>query len=142
MYKRQLDGTVPWHLVWRMHSLNDLGLSRNAMSGTLPHWLGGFDALARLRLDENSLSGTLPTWLGSFTQLSELGLHGNRLSGSIPTEIAAASRLSYLYLQDNNYQLTGRISDIPSEFSYEKQPQLRVLCVPHPGSGDTQCWKG
>ena len=105
-------------LVWRMHGLNDLGLSRNAMSGTLPHWLGGFDALARLRLDENSLSGTLPTWLGSFTQLSELGLHGNRLSGSIPTEIAAASRLSYLYLQDNNYQLTGRISDIPSD-SYE-----------------------
>ena len=46
-----LDGTVPWHLVWRMHGLNDLGLSRNAMSGTLPHWLGGFDALARLRLD-------------------------------------------------------------------------------------------
>ena len=125
-----------------MHGLNDLGLSRNAMSGTLPHWLGGFDALARLRLDENALSGTLPTWLGSFTQLSELGLHGNRLSGSIPTEIAAASRLSYLYLQDNNYQLTGRISDIPSEFSYEKLPKLRVLCVPHPGSGDTQCWKG
>ena len=56
--------------------------------------------------------------------------------------IAAASRLSYLYLQDNNYQMTGRISDIPSEFSYEKLPKLRVLCVPHPGSGDTQCWKG
>ena len=90
--------------------VNDLSLSWNRLSGTIPAELGDLTFLSSLYLYGNQLSGAIPSELGNLSHLIYLELNHNRLSGQIPSELGSLSKLERLWLQSN--QLNGVI---PSE---------------------------
>jgi Leucine-rich repeat (LRR) protein len=129
----QVTGTFP--NVTAMKRLEELRLSSNRLSGSLPDTLGAFARLRVLQAASNALSGSLPVTLcnaqnleeldvgnnaltgqipscvGTLNKLQRLDLSGNRFVGSIPAELGNLANLQVLLLQSN--QLTGQI---PSTF--------------------------
>ena len=90
--------------------VNDLSLSWNRLSGTIPAEIGNLTFLSSLYLYVNQLSGSIPPELGNLSNLIYLELNHNRLNGQIPSELGNLPRLERLWLQSN--QLSGVI---PSE---------------------------
>ena len=103
----RLTGTIPTEL-GNLSSLTELGLSHNRLDGTIPSKLGGLSNLVTLDLSGNLLTGTIPPGLGNLADLSVLRLAWNQLTGSIPTELSGLKHLSTLWLGGN--QFTGCIS--------------------------------
>ncbi|MXX93027.1 MAG: hypothetical protein F4Y63_06190, partial [Chloroflexi bacterium] len=93
-----------------LSNLQELHLSGNQLSGTIPVELGNLSNLETLSLAATQLSGAIPVELGNLSNLETLYLHRNRLSGAIPSELGSLSNLGTLYLQSN--RLSGAI---PSE---------------------------
>ncbi len=87
--------------------VNDLSLSWNRLSGTIPAEIGDLTFLSSLYLHVNQLSGSIPPELGNLSNLIYLELYSNRLSGQIPSELGNLSRLEGLWLHRN--QLSGSI---------------------------------
>ena len=84
-----------------------LHLSENQLTGSIPAELGKLSQLRSLWLDDNQLSGNIPTELGNLSQLTYLDLSGNQLTGNILAELGNLPQLTSLYLGSN--QLTGNI---------------------------------
>ncbi|EEF44972.1 inactive LRR receptor-like serine/threonine-protein kinase BIR2 [Ricinus communis] len=110
----QLSGQVPESLKY-CKSLQNLDLSSNALSGTIPSqictWL---PYLVTLDLSNNDLSGSIPHDLVNCTYLNNLILSNNRLSGPIPYEFSSLSRLKRFSVANND--LTGTIPSFFSNF--------------------------
>ncbi|XP_044971876.1 receptor-like protein EIX2 [Hordeum vulgare subsp. vulgare] len=87
--------------------LQELDLSDNNFSGTLPSLTGKFTRLSILSLKRNSLVGPVPQSLGNLTCLTFLELNGNHLTGSIPTKLGTLTSLTFLDISSND--LTGSI---------------------------------
>nr|XP_040257999.1 receptor-like protein EIX2 [Aegilops tauschii subsp. strangulata] len=68
-------------------NLQELDLSSNTFTGTLPNFLGDFTSLRTLSLSGNSLAGPIPPQLGNLTCLTSLDLSSNHFTGSIPDEL-------------------------------------------------------
>ncbi|KAE8768780.1 LRR receptor-like serine/threonine-protein kinase FLS2 [Hordeum vulgare] len=82
--------------------LQELDLSGNKFSGSLPNFIGNFTRLSILSLSENSLAGHIPPQLGNLTCLTSLDLDDNHLTGSIPAEFGALTSLTYLGICSND----------------------------------------
>lgn len=87
--------------------LEELVLSFNHLSGSIPEELGDLKGLTRLSLSVNELNGPIPSELGRLKQLTSLRLDQNRLSGPIPLNLGGMTVLRSMVLSDN--QLTGFI---------------------------------
>ncbi|XP_019183339.1 PREDICTED: probable inactive receptor kinase At1g27190 [Ipomoea nil] len=102
-----LGGEVPGALQ-DCHSLQNLDLSGNGLSGTIPsqicRWL---PYLVTLDLSSNDLTGPIPPDLGNCTYLNKLILNDNKLTGNIPSQIASLGRLKTLSVANND--LSGRL---------------------------------
>lgn len=98
-----------------MSKLENLLLSGNELTGSIPWSIGSLSALQRLDLSTNRLSGQIPRELGDLTSLKALGLHHNRLSGPIPWELSGVRTLKRLIVNDND--LTGAVPPEISEMS-------------------------
>ncbi|XP_020081931.1 LRR receptor-like serine/threonine-protein kinase GSO1 [Ananas comosus] len=111
--------------------LEELGLSKNGIVGTLPNWLwnmSSFDgnlpfalcestSLQVLDISNNKLSGEIPSCLGMLQdQLLVLDMMSNTLSGNVPTSLGKLRALSILDLSNN--RLSG---EIPSSLQYCRQ---------------------
>ncbi|GAB4844053.1 Receptor-like kinase tmk4 [Ancistrocladus abbreviatus] len=85
-------------------NLQNLRLSYNNLTGSLPSSLGGSE-IQNLWLNNQKmgLSGSLNV-MGTLTQLAQVWLHANSFSGSIP-DLANCTNIFDLQLRDN--QLTG-----------------------------------
>ncbi|KAF2308659.1 hypothetical protein GH714_011897 [Hevea brasiliensis] len=109
-----LSGQVPESLKY-CESLQNLDLSSNALSGTIPTqictWL---PYLVTLDLSNNDLSGSIPPDLVNCTYLNNLILSNNRLSGPIPYEVSRLARLKKFSVANND--LTGTIPSFFSNF--------------------------
>ena len=90
--------------------VQQLSLSDNHLSGTIPPELRVLTSLQYFSLTDNQLSGVIPSALGDLTSLHGLYLSHNQLSGPIPLKLGSLPNLELLWLDSN--QLTG---DIPSE---------------------------
>ncbi|XP_042376613.1 LRR receptor-like serine/threonine-protein kinase RGI5 [Zingiber officinale] len=106
-----LTGSIPEELS-NCSSLTTLQLDKNALSGSIPWQIGNLKSLESLFLWGNSLSGTIPVSFGNCTELYALDLSQNGLTGSIPEDIFTLNKLSKLLLLGNS--LTG---PLPSSVS-------------------------
>ncbi|KAH0758806.1 hypothetical protein KY290_022299 [Solanum tuberosum] len=90
-----------------LKNLNDLKLSSNQISGSIPMTLGDLTELKFLYLHSNQLSGPIPSELGNLKNLNDLELCDNQLTGSIPITLGDLTELKILWLYSN--QLSGLI---------------------------------
>ncbi|XP_073006810.1 receptor-like protein EIX2 isoform X2 [Typha latifolia] len=83
--------------------IEELDLSANNLTGSLPSWLEHMTSLRYLDLSNNSLSGHIPSGIGKLTNLSSLYLSSNHFVGTISEDhFANLTRLEYLSLSDNS----------------------------------------
>ena len=71
--------------------MKHLDLGWNALSGSVPEWLGQMRSLRILKLSSNRLTGPIPAALGECggRQLEQLHLFDNMLEGLVPSESLA-----------------------------------------------------
>ncbi|KAL2577770.1 hypothetical protein AAZV13_16G157400 [Glycine max] len=94
--------------LYGLHRLKSLDLSSSNLHGTISDALGNLTSLVELDLSYNQLEGTIPTSLGNLTSLVELDLSRNQLEGTIPTFLGNLRNLwetdlTYLYLSINKF---------------------------------------
>ncbi|KAA8538576.1 hypothetical protein F0562_028230 [Nyssa sinensis] len=93
-------------------NLEELDLSYNRLSGTLPNEIGDIN-LERLSIHESSLTGLIPFKIFNISTIRMIDLHSNQLSGHLPICMGCwLPNLEELYLGSN--KLTGTI---PSSIS-------------------------
>lgn len=90
-------------------SLQELDLSGNAITGSIPAEIGNLTGLSNMNLSSNKISGSIPTAIGNLTNLTNLDLGNNSLSGTIPVEVGNLTKLTNLDLGGNN--LSGSIPE-------------------------------
>ncbi|KAJ3106023.1 hypothetical protein HDU97_007207 [Phlyctochytrium planicorne] len=117
--KNRLTGSLP-DAVSSLTKLTSLDISGNLLEGTLPTTITNMALLQKLDLSANKLSGAIPANLLSSRALTFLDLHSNSLNGPVPDTISKAERLEYLDLSDN--MLDG---SLPA--AIEALPQLATL---------------
>ena len=86
--------------------INDIRLSANNLTGTIPDW-SGWTSADNIWLFNNNLAGTIPDWSG-WTSGNQIHLNSNNLTGTIPDWSGWSSGNS-IRLSSNN--LTGTIPD-------------------------------
>jgi Leucine-rich repeat (LRR) protein len=96
-----LGGTLPSNIGSLSKNLEELILTGNKISGTIPKEIGHLTNLSLLYMEKNFLTGNLPISLGNLQELFVLSLSQNKLSGQIPRSIGNLNQLSELYLQEN-----------------------------------------
>ncbi|KAH7854434.1 hypothetical protein Vadar_013790 [Vaccinium darrowii] len=112
-----VSGLIPYSL-WEIPTLLILDLSKNKLSGNLPHNYEGWGVrsdLMVMRLSSNKLSGILPSSFGNFTSLEELQLNGNSFYGELPLSLRNCSSLIVLNLGENGFSgsIPRWIDDLP-----------------------------
>ncbi|KAL5139649.1 Receptor-like protein EIX2 [Glycine soja] len=91
----------------RVYLMNDIDLSNNNLSGSVPLEIYMLTGLQSLNLSHNQLMGTIPQEIGNLKQLEAIDLSRNQFSGEIPVSLSALHYLSVLNLSFNN--LMGKI---------------------------------
>ncbi|PIN23774.1 Serine/threonine protein kinase [Handroanthus impetiginosus] len=102
-------------------ALENVELSFNNITGTIPRSVGNLTKLQTFYVSDNNLIGTIPKEIGNLHNLELLDLGVNNLRGSIPKEIFNISTLRWISVSVN--QLTGYL---PSNFGYGL-PNLQEL---------------
>ncbi|KAL3500668.1 hypothetical protein ACH5RR_039761, partial [Cinchona calisaya] len=92
-----------------MHTLAELYLSQNQISGLIPDCFGNITSLRKLYLRSNLLSSTIPTSMWNLRDLLVLDVAWNSLTGSLPLEIGNLKAAISINLSMN--QISG---DIPA----------------------------
>ncbi|KAF3678524.1 Protein STRUBBELIG-RECEPTOR FAMILY 1 [Capsicum annuum] len=95
-------------------TLQNIFLSANAFTGSIPTSLSYLTRLSAMSLNDNHLTGEIPDSFHSLTALVNLDLSSNNLSGPLPPTLGDMSSLTALHLQDN--QLSGTLDvlqDLP-----------------------------
>ncbi|RZB61543.1 receptor-like protein EIX2 [Glycine soja] len=83
------------------HSLQDLDLSYNQITGSLPD-LSVFPSLKTLVLNQNQLSGNIPEGIRLPFHLESLSIQSNSLEGGIPKSFGNSCALRSLDMSGNN----------------------------------------
>ncbi|KAM5587863.1 putative leucine-rich repeat receptor-like serine/threonine-protein kinase [Rosa sericea] len=116
--RNYLSGNIP--LEWASTKLQNLSLTVNNLSGTIPAYLGNITTLKLLFLDSNQFYGTVPPELGKLVNLERLLLGQNNLSGELPLDLSNLNKLKVLKIGSNNFN--GIIPDL-----FESWSQLQSL---------------
>ncbi|MED6173922.1 hypothetical protein PIB30_064250 [Stylosanthes scabra] len=91
------------------HSLQELDLSFNQITGSIPDDLSMFQSLKRLFLSQNQLRGKLPENIRLPSQLEALSISWNSIEGGIPNSFGNICSLESLDLSYNI--MTGELPD-------------------------------
>ncbi|KAJ3239464.1 hypothetical protein HDU81_005907 [Chytriomyces hyalinus] len=116
-----LTGSLPAGL-YDLTALTSINLERNQISGTLPNSISNLVNLKQLRLANNAFSGTLPHTIGALHALILLDLHSNLLEGDIPESLGSCVALQKLDLGCNRFS-----GVIPKSFGHLKDLQILSL---------------
>uniref|UniRef100_A0A6N2M010 Leucine-rich repeat-containing N-terminal plant-type domain-containing protein n=1 Tax=Salix viminalis TaxID=40686 RepID=A0A6N2M010_SALVM len=106
-----IGGEIPSNLPVTMQNLF---LSDNNFTGSIPDSLSSLTLLKAMSLNENFLSGEIPDAFQALPGLINLDLSSNNLSGQLPSSFMDLASLTTLRLQDN--QLSGTLDvleDLP-----------------------------
>ena len=98
-----------------------IDLSRNNLSGVIPHGIANLSTLGTLNLSWNQLTRKIPEDIGAMQGLETLDFSSNRLSGPIPLSMASITSLSHLNLSHN--LLSGPIPTT-NQFSTFNDPSV------------------
>ncbi|KOM55200.1 hypothetical protein LR48_Vigan10g109200 [Vigna angularis] len=109
-----------------IHSLQDLGLVHNHITGTLPN-ISIFSSLKTLLLDGNKLSGAIPEGVELPSTLEDLSIGFNSLEGGIPKSFGDACSLLSLDMSYNN--LSDELPMIIFHLSGCARYSLEQLCL-------------
>ncbi len=107
-FSNNISGTLEG--ISSLTKLQDINLSDNLLTGSVPAEIGGLTNLYYLNFSYNELTGTLPPEISQLINLNYLLLQWNGLTGSIPQEYAALEALVRFYIFEND--LSGEIPDI------------------------------
>ena len=105
----QLSGSLPDFS--SAQTLQNLFLSDNDLSGSIPSTLGSASHMHYLWLDGNQLTGAVPSSLGNLTNLAELELNGNALDGDLPSTLTALTGVTTLTIHHNALYATNSAVD-------------------------------
>ncbi|GMH23923.1 hypothetical protein Nepgr_025766 [Nepenthes gracilis] len=97
-----ISGSLPFSLS-NLSSLQILSVGGNQFSGAIPPSIGKLQLLFKFDASKNSLSGQIPPEIGNCVHLTFLDLSQNNLSGQIPPEISDIRILNYLNLSRNHF---------------------------------------
>ncbi|XP_058209739.1 probable leucine-rich repeat receptor-like serine/threonine-protein kinase At3g14840 [Rhododendron vialii] len=104
---QDLPGALSSELA-RLTHLQDIDLTRNYLSGSIPPEWGSLK-LVNISLLGNRLTGPIPIEFGNISTLATLTVEFNQLSGPIPAELGRLPLLEKLHLTSNNF--TGELPD-------------------------------
>lgn len=101
-----IQGEIPEYL--RKAPIEELDLSDNKLTGSIPTWIGSFSQLNILNLSRNSLVSKIPDSITDLNQLIVIDLHANKLAGSISQVFQIRQSFPYdslkhVDLSDNNF---------------------------------------
>ncbi|PON47587.1 Leucine-rich repeat domain containing protein [Parasponia andersonii] len=96
----KISGSIPDSLC-QIRTLRVLDLSKNRLSGDVPDCWSNFKILVVLDLSENNISGVIPSSFGSATALKSLHLSNNSLNGELPISLKNCTNLVILDLGEN-----------------------------------------
>ncbi|KAL6350459.1 hypothetical protein AAG906_019106 [Vitis piasezkii] len=101
-----LQGEIPEFL--QRKPIQELDLSANHLTGSIPSWLGGLSQLYLLNLSKNALVSEIPDSITRLHELGVLDLHSNKLTGSIIEvfkmgSILPGGSLRYIDLSHNSF---------------------------------------
>ncbi|XP_058209726.1 probable leucine-rich repeat receptor-like serine/threonine-protein kinase At3g14840 isoform X7 [Rhododendron vialii] len=106
--RNYLSGTIP--LEWgSMMELKKISLLGNRITGRIPKELANINTLAIITVEFNQLSGPIPPKLGSLPHLEQLHLTSNYFTGELPKELANLTTLKEFLIGSNYF--TGKIPD-------------------------------
>jgi Leucine-rich repeat (LRR) protein len=108
--RNYLTGPIPSG-IGSLNLLNDLQMTLNHLTSTLPPSLSLLTRLTKLNFRENALHGPLPSGLGNLTNLGQLYLQGNRLTGTIHNLFRFSDRMQLTHLDLSDNQFSGQIPD-------------------------------
>ncbi|PRQ29561.1 putative leucine-rich repeat-containing, plant-type, leucine-rich repeat domain, L [Rosa chinensis] len=101
----RFSGPIPLNIGQEMSTLGSLDLSRNNLSGSIPHSLTKLKSLSSIDLSRNCLSGSIPKdWEGLLT----IDFSNNNLSGQIPPSLCS-QQISPSWLRLSNNNLSGEL---------------------------------
>ena len=128
------DGFVGlWGSCYSIEYTEDLDLSFNGTSGSIPSEIGNLSNLTSMDLSYNGLTGSIPPEIGNLTNLMDLHLWENQLTGEIPSEIGNLTNLENFSLGNNN--LTGEIPESICNLNLDWDTSSitnNQLCPPYP----------
>ncbi|ONI12332.1 hypothetical protein PRUPE_4G157800 [Prunus persica] len=107
MKAQDLPGTLPKEMA-RLSYLEEIDLTRNYLSGTIPPEWGSL-SLVNISLLGNRLTGPIPKELGDITTLKRLDISMNNFSGELPRELGNLTLIESMLLNSNNF--TGELPD-------------------------------
>nr|POE79081.1 putative inactive leucine-rich repeat receptor kinase xiao [Quercus suber] len=137
----QLTGSLPNFTLFP--SLKYLGLSNNILNGTVPKSIGSLYKLEWLDMSSNFLQGTMSeahfsnlSKLRHWHELVVLNLAGNKFSGEVPNSLGRLSNLETLKLFNNSFS-----GNLPS--ALKKCSSLKVIDLgDNRFSGKVPAWIG
>ncbi|KAG0486726.1 hypothetical protein HPP92_008821 [Vanilla planifolia] len=100
----------------KCHSLVQLSLDVNRISGSLPDDIFHLSNLTHLHLQQNSLTGPLSAGVGNLTSLVQLDLSDNTFMGTIPDVFDRLRHLESFCAESNGFNgvLPGSLSNLTS----------------------------
>lgn len=105
--------------------LQNIDLSNNVLTSSIPAQIGELTNLEELRIDKNKFTGVLPSTIGSLISLTYLDLESNSFSHAVPSELGSLLQLEKFYLNGNYF------SSIPKSFcAFKTTISLRIASNP------------
>lgn len=101
-----LTGSLP-AFVGSLRNLSSLKVHSNRFIGAVPAQWAGLLKLKELFLSTNDLSGALPSFLGLMPALQIIFAFENRFSGPLPSSLGQLKKLNYFWCHNNNF--TGTV---------------------------------
>ncbi|XP_044346478.1 receptor-like protein 34 [Triticum aestivum] len=119
--RNNLSGPVP-HSICNSSKLEVLDLSYNNFSGLIPSCLIEDTHMSILNLRENHFQGTFPYNVSEQCNLQRIDLHGNKIKGQLPRSLSNCADLEVLDIGNNQI-----VDTFPSWLS--RLSNLRVLVL-------------
>lgn len=123
MRENGLDAELPQMPI----GLTTILLSKNSLSGVIPHQFSKLNQLQHLDLSANFLTGEPPAALFSLPNISYLNLASNMLSGSLPGNLTCGDELGFVDISSN--RLTGRLPSCLSSTSQKRIGMFGGNCL-------------